>query len=345
MLTPSNLTFGVFLYELIIGFFIAVIVFLYGISATRTSMRRKEWDDSLDSVLIVNVIWFFLSVFVNFIVLYFLGPSFKNYLISDLVRIIVGIGIASVIISQFYNKKFAESLSFTTLFQVIIYALATLLGAFIDIVRAMLTGGQKLFDGGLTFCLTCILLLGINVFYINWGDKAQFIRSKNLLVLLSFIPGFFYLVYRFELTGKLFTMGFFINLIWSLAIVLLSSTVLKMIVQSRLSLEGYRDISILEEDKKLLIVKDLKVYYPLIGGMLKRQFGSVKAVDGISFDITTGETVGLVGESGCGKTTVGNAILGLVPKEAGEILFNGEPIPADYTKHLRQKIQIVYQDP
>ncbi|MBY8984960.1 MAG: ABC transporter ATP-binding protein [Candidatus Lokiarchaeota archaeon] len=79
--------------------------------------------------------------------------------------------------------------------------------------------------------------------------------------------------------------------------------------------------------------------------MLKRQFGSVKAVDGVSFHIDTGETVGLVGESGCGKTTVANAILGLVPKEAGEILFNNEPMPHNYTKYLRQKIQIVFQDP
>ncbi len=79
--------------------------------------------------------------------------------------------------------------------------------------------------------------------------------------------------------------------------------------------------------------------------MLKRSFGSVKAVDGVTFDIKTGETVGLVGESGCGKTTVGNALLGLVPKEAGEIIFNKKVIPNNYPKYLRQKIQIVFQDP
>ena len=79
--------------------------------------------------------------------------------------------------------------------------------------------------------------------------------------------------------------------------------------------------------------------------MLKRNFGSVKAVDGVSFEIKTGETVGLVGESGCGKTTVANAILGLIPKEAGGISFNNEPIPDEYPKFLRRKIQIVFQDP
>ncbi|MHA2185005.1 MAG: ABC transporter ATP-binding protein [Promethearchaeota archaeon] len=345
MPTPSNLSFGYFIFELVIGFFIAVVGFLYGLSATKTYMRRKEWDDSLDSIIIVNIIWFFLLVFIDFIVLYFIGPTFTVSLITDIIRVAVGIVMASVIVALFYNKKFSESFIFAITYQVIIYALTSLLGAFVGIVKIMLTGGQKMFESGLTFCLMCLILLGVNVFYINWGDKSQFVRNKNLVVLLAFIPSFFYLVYRLDLAGKLFTMDFFINLVWALGIMLLTSTVLKIAVQSRLSLEGYREISVLEEDKQLLIIKDLKVYYPLIGGMLKRQFGSVKAVDGISFDITTGETVGLVGESGCGKTTVANAILGLVPREAGQILFNGEPIPADYTKHLRQKIQIVYQDP
>jgi oligopeptide/dipeptide ABC transporter ATP-binding protein len=79
--------------------------------------------------------------------------------------------------------------------------------------------------------------------------------------------------------------------------------------------------------------------------MLRKQIGAVKAVDGISFEIKTNETVGLVGESGCGKSTVANAILGLIEKTSGEILYRGEPIPSDYSKYLRRKIQIVFQDP
>ncbi|MFX1326109.1 MAG: ATP-binding cassette domain-containing protein, partial [Promethearchaeota archaeon] len=84
---------------------------------------------------------------------------------------------------------------------------------------------------------------------------------------------------------------------------MLTSTIVKFIIQSRLTFQRYRELTVLEQDKDLLEVKDLKVYYPLIGGVLKRQFGSVKAVDGITFNIKTGETVGLVGESGCGKST------------------------------------------
>jgi len=79
--------------------------------------------------------------------------------------------------------------------------------------------------------------------------------------------------------------------------------------------------------------------------MLKRSFGNVKAVDGVSFNIKTGETVGLVGESGCGKTTVANALLGIVQREAGQIIFNDKKVPINYPKLLRQKIQMVFQDP
>jgi oligopeptide/dipeptide ABC transporter ATP-binding protein len=159
------------------------------------------------------------------------------------------------------------------------------------------------------------------------------------------IPGLYYLAYRYNLKGEVFIRGFFGNLIWGVIITIIVSIVVKIGVQSNLTFERYRELTVLEKDKNLLQVKDLKVYYPLIGGMLKRQFGSVKAVEGVSFDIKTSETVGLVGESGCGKTTVAKAILGLVPKEAGEIIFNNEPIPNEYTKYLRKKIQIVYQDP
>ena len=77
---------------------------------------------------------------------------------------------------------------------------------------------------------------------------------------------------------------------------LITSTIIKLGIQASLKFEKYRDKIVLEIDKKLLEVDDLKVYYPLVGGMLKRQFGSVKAVEGVSFSIKTGETLGLVGK-------------------------------------------------
>ncbi|MFW5683063.1 MAG: ABC transporter ATP-binding protein [Phycisphaeraceae bacterium] len=98
----------------------------------------------------------------------------------------------------------------------------------------------------------------------------------------------------------------------------------------------------------LLSVRDLRTYFPVRRGLLRRHVGNVKAVDGVSFDIAPGETVGLVGESGCGKSTVGRSLLRLVPTTGGEVTFDGTNVlHADRsTLHkLRRRMQIIFQDP
>jgi peptide/nickel transport system ATP-binding protein len=98
----------------------------------------------------------------------------------------------------------------------------------------------------------------------------------------------------------------------------------------------------------ILEVNKLKMYFPIKAGFFKRTIGYVKAVDGISFNIKKGTTMGLVGESGCGKTTVGRTILRLYEKSGGEVMFDGEDINKLSKKTLRLKrpqIQIVFQDP
>jgi len=98
----------------------------------------------------------------------------------------------------------------------------------------------------------------------------------------------------------------------------------------------------------ILRVRDLKTYFPVKRGLLRRHMGDVKAVDGVSFDIMPGETLGLVGESGCGKSTVGRSILRLIPKTEGQVLFKGEDLHAAGAarmKQLRQQMQIIFQDP
>ena len=103
-------------------------------------------------------------------------------------------------------------------------------------------------------------------------------------------------------------------------------------------------------DKPVLIsVRDLKKHFPITRGILwQRQMGAVKAVDGVSFDVLRGETLGLVGESGCGKTTTGRTILQLYRPTSGSVLFNGTDLTRQSPqalRHLRAKMQIIFQDP
>ncbi|MBL4917144.1 ABC transporter ATP-binding protein [Szabonella alba] len=98
----------------------------------------------------------------------------------------------------------------------------------------------------------------------------------------------------------------------------------------------------------LVRVRDLKIYFPIHTGLLRRHTGDVKAVDGVSFDIAAGETLGLVGESGCGKSTVGRAVLRLYEPTAGSVRIGGEDIATLSPERLRRKrpeMQMVFQDP
>jgi oligopeptide transport system ATP-binding protein len=98
----------------------------------------------------------------------------------------------------------------------------------------------------------------------------------------------------------------------------------------------------------LLEVRDLRTWFPIRRGILSRTVAHVKAVDGVSFDIAPGKTLGLVGESGCGKTTVGRTILRLIPATGGEVRYKGENFFAYHgqeLRRLRRQMQIVFQDP
>jgi oligopeptide transport system ATP-binding protein len=98
----------------------------------------------------------------------------------------------------------------------------------------------------------------------------------------------------------------------------------------------------------LVQVEDLAMHFPVYKGVLRRQVGTIKAVDGVSFDIRRGETLGLVGESGCGKSTTGRVVLRLYDATAGRILFDGEDITAlrgEALRRTRPRLQMIFQDP
>lgn len=102
------------------------------------------------------------------------------------------------------------------------------------------------------------------------------------------------------------------------------------------------------EDPPLLVVKDLVKHFPIRKGLLARTVGQVRAVDGVSFELRRQETLGLVGESGCGKTTVGRTILRLIEPTSGRVEFDGNSVfdtRGDALRRLRRKMQIIFQDP
>jgi len=98
----------------------------------------------------------------------------------------------------------------------------------------------------------------------------------------------------------------------------------------------------------LVSVRNLRKEFPIRKGVLSRQVGAVKAVNDVSFDVARGETLGVVGESGCGKTTTGRAILRLIEPTSGEIRFEGRDVRSMGTSELRalrREMQIIFQDP
>ena len=104
------------------------------------------------------------------------------------------------------------------------------------------------------------------------------------------------------------------------------------------------------DDQKVLVsVRNLTKYFPITRGILiQRKIGAVQAVDDVSFDVYQGETLGLVGESGCGKTTVGRTILQLLKPTKGHVFFHDKDLttlPPEEMRHVRREIQIIFQDP
>ena len=199
------------------------------------------------------------------------------------------------------------------------------------------------------FPVILILNTLITLLIMNLGNKIQVVERRRLFFSISILPGIILLGFEFLIAFDNFSD---VNFVFSIYFISQIMSIVFALILKKISYKSIPPLKIadklikLEEGEDLLEVINLKVYYSLRGGFLKRQIGPVKAVDGVSLKIKTGQTLGLVGESGCGKSTLAKAVLGLVEIESGEMKYQGNEINVNkYPRDLRKKIQIVYQDP
>lgn len=196
------------------------------------------------------------------------------------------------------------------------------------------------------FVIIFLILFGlafvISFFIIKWDARSQLIRVKFYLYIISSLICilFIFIPLPVSIVGNIWFFIITYSIIAIIASFVVKYITFKVVINGKVS-----QVSNLETGKNLLEVKDLKVFYSLVSGILRRQIGVIKAVNGISFEIKIGETLGLVGESGCGKTTAALSVLGLLKKNGGDIRFHDKCLPVSYSRIIRQKIQIVYQDP
>ncbi|MFX0083244.1 MAG: ABC transporter ATP-binding protein [Candidatus Hodarchaeota archaeon] len=305
-----------------------------------SSLRKKKWNNLFVIIIVLNLLWLIVDVPLTILLFSLsLDNLFLNFFLIGLINTTVG----AVICKTVLFKEFKESLELLGKIQSVLIGVLLIFSTIL-VFFLLLENIEDLGGSVLTFYISFITILGVSIFFSYWGDKIQLVGHESLISLIAMLPGAIYIINTFFSQLDLFINNFFPNLLIGSFISIGTGYIIKKISYITIAYQTIRDLVILEKGKDLLNIEDLKVYYPLIGGVLKRQIGAVKAVDGIALSIKTGETLGLVGESGCGKTTVAKAILGLVNKE-GMIYFHDKPIPGIYSSYLRQKIQIVFQDP
>ncbi len=323
-------------------FIILPIFFIFGLILTNKFLVYKQWDKSPKIMLVLNLVWLFLTT----IFIYIFASSFDimfyfKIIISGL-NLAVGILVSWIL----FRKDPIDSIKTISLLQAALLVIWLLLSTIPDLISLyLITGNEQLDNSKLAFVTSFLFLFGISIFFAYWGDKVQLVKFRRTFAFCSITPAIYFLILSFTIEPVNFLTYSFIYTIIGLVISIISIVLFKRIAYKTIEFGELRELTVHEKGKPLLEVRDLYVHYPLFKGVLKRQVGVIKAVNGVSFSINTGETLGLVGESGCGKTTVAKTILGLIQKTGGEILFKGAPVPIEYSSYLRQKIQMVFQDP
>ena len=300
-------------------------------------------------LIILNLTWLIfnlLGIFVSFFLLNF--DFFYMLNIIDILMIIANIIIGTLLYMKLYNKDLKNSLITISIIQVILSGISIFLNLLFKIFRTSLFSlpEELIIIYLLEYFMGVLLTISITVFVTKYGSKIQLVYdATDLIGLTAALPGVIYISLNFLISPTDVYYDIFQIILTSWIISVCVTIILKQASYRTIPRYDIKEMKVLEKGEALLDIEDLKVHYPLLKGILRKQIGAVKAVDGVSFNIKAGETVGLVGESGCGKTTVALAILGLVEKNSGDILLKKELLPKDYSRIIRKSIQIVFQDP
>ena len=313
-------------------------------------IEKKKRNSPSNILITINLIWLIFNlwgIFISFFLLNF--DFFYMFNIIDILIIIANIIIGTLLYMKHYNKDIINTLITITIIQVILSGIRIFFNLVFKVFRTNLISSipdDEIMINISLYFLAIALTISITAFFTKLGSKIQLVyESTNLIALIAVIPGLISISLNFLINPTEFFYYIFQTIIIALIISIILAIILKQISYRTITRQDLEEMKALEKGEALLEIKDLKVYYPLLKGVLRKQIGAVKAVDGVSFSIKAGETVGLVGESGCGKTTVAMAILGLVEKNSGKILLKEEPLPRDYSSKIRKSIQIVFQDP
>ena len=300
-------------------------------------------------LIILNLTWLIfnlLGIFVSFFLLNF--DFFYMLNIIDILMIIANIIIGTLLYMKLYNKDLKNALITISIIQVILSGISIFLNLLFKIFRTSLFSlpEELIIIYLLEYFMGVLLTISITVFVTKYGSKIQLVYdATDLIGLTAALPGLIYISLNFLISPTDVYYDIFQIILTSWIISVCVTIILKQASYRTIPRYDIKEMKVLEKGEALLDIEDLKVHYPLLKGILRKQIGAVKAVDGVSFNIKAGETVGLVGESGCGKTTVALAILGLVEKNSGDILLKKELLPKDYSRIIRKSIQIVFQDP
>jgi oligopeptide/dipeptide ABC transporter ATP-binding protein len=300
-------------------------------------------------IFIINLIWLtinFLGILISFFL--FNSDFFYMFNIIDFIILIVNITVGTLFYKNNYYVNIKRALIAIITIQIILSGISIFFNLVFKVFRINLISipEEERMVNLFIYFISIVLTISITTLFIKLGSRIQLVyEMTNWLALMAVIPGMIYISLNFLIDPTDVFYYIFQIIVISLTISVILAIILKQVSYRTIPSQDLGGVIALVKGEELLEVKDLKVHYPLLKGILRKQVGAVKAVDGVTFKIRAGETVGLVGESGCGKTTIALAILGLLEKNLGKILLKGEPLPSEYSSTIRKSIQMVFQDP